>query len=486
MRNSIFPVLGVLGFAVALFSLSFLVPLGYAFFAGEPTVNAFASGFLLTFAVGMAVHVLTRSFRRELQPRDGFLLVSAVWSLIPAFCTIPLVLFFEELSFTDAYFESVSGLTTTGATVFTGLDLMPASINIWRHLLSWIGGMGILVLAVAILPLLGVGGSQVFKAETPGPMKDSKLTPRITETAKYLYMIYFVLSLACAISYKLAGMTWLDAFMHSGSTMSLTGFSSHDASYAHFDSAAIEMVAVTFMLIAGINFSIHFLAWRGKSFRPYAECPEAKWFLLLMAVSVLFISAYLLAHQQYTTFGESFRFSLFNVVSVATTTGFANTDYAQWPMFAPLLMIFLSIFSTAAGSTGGGIKMLRAVILFKHAASELSRTLHPRAVNPVRIRDTVVNSQVISGVLAFMLMYGVSIIMITMVQVFTGLEPIAALTGTIAMVNCLGPGLGSLGPASNFAALGDFQTWVYSFAMLLGRLEMFTILVLFTPAFWRK
>lgn len=486
MRNSIFPVVTVLGFALALFSVSFLVPLVYAFIVGEPTVEAFATGFLVTFVVGILAHFLTRRFKRELQPRDGFLLVSAVWSLIPAFCTIPLVLFFDTLSFTDAYFEMVSGLTTTGATVLTGLDTMPASINIWRHLLSWIGGMGILVLAVAILPLLGVGGSQVFKAETPGPMKDSKLTPRITETAKSLYLVYIVLSLACAVSYKLAGMTWLDAFMHSGTTMSLSGFSSHDSSYAYFDSAAIEMVAVAFMLIAGINFSIHFLAWRGKSFRPYSVCPETKWFLLLMFASVMLITVFLMAHQQYTTFSEAFRYSLFNVVSVATTTGFANTDYALWPVFAPLFMIFLSVFASAAGSTGGGIKMLRAVILFQHAVGELSRTLHPRAINPVRIRGTAINSQVISGVLAFMLMYGMSIITITMIQMFTGLEPIAALTGTIAMINCLGPGMGVLGPASNYASLGDFQTWVYSFAMLLGRLEMFTILVLFTPAFWRK
>ena len=486
MRSSIFPVVTVLGFAVSLFSVSFLVPLAYAYVAKEPTVDAFATGFLITFLVGIVAHFLTRRFKRELQPRDGFLLVSAVWSLIPAFSTIPLVLFFDDLSFTDAYFETVSGLTTTGATVLTGLDNMPASINIWRHLLSWIGGMGILVLAVAILPLLGVGGSQVFKAETPGPMKDSKLTPRITETAKSLYLVYVALSLACAVSYKLAGMTWLDAFMHSGTTMSLSGFSSHDASYAYFDSAAIEMVAVAFMLIAGVNFSIHFLAWRGKSFRPYVMCPETKWFLILMAASVLLIAVFLLAHQQYTTFSDAFRFSLFNVVSVATTTGFANTDYAQWPVFAPLFMIFLSVFASAAGSTGGGIKMLRAVILFQHAVGELSRTLHPRAVNPVRIRGTPVSSQVISGVLAFMLMYGMSIILITMIQMFTGLEPIAALTGTIAMINCLGPAMGELGPASNYASLGDFQTWVYSFAMLLGRLEMFTILVLFTPAFWRK
>ncbi|HEX4880693.1 MAG TPA: potassium transporter TrkG [Limnobacter sp.] len=486
MRNSLFPVLTVLGFALALFSVAFLVPLAYAYLAAEPTVEAFATGFLVTFGLGAAMHLLTRRFKRELQARDGFLLVSMVWSVIPAFCTVPLLLYFDTMSFTDAYFEMVSGLTTTGATVMTGLDKLPASINIWRHLLSWIGGMGILVLAVAILPLLGVGGSQVFKAETPGPMKDNKLTPRITETAKSLYAVYVVLSLACALSYKLAGMTWLDAFLHTGTTMSLSGFSSHDASFAYFDSMAIEMVAVAFMLIAGINFSIHFLAWRGKSFRAYITCPETKWFLILMLFSSLFVAVFLMAHQEYTTFSEAFRYSVFNVVSVATTTGFANTDYGQWPLFAPLFMIFLSMFATAAGSTGGGIKMLRAVILFKHALGELSRILHPRAVNPVRIRGSAVSPEVIFGVLAFMLMYGMSVIIITMIQMFTGLEPIAALTGTLATINCLGPGLGELGPAGNFAGLGDFQTWVYSFAMLLGRLEMFAILVLFTPAFWRK
>ncbi|HEX4856000.1 MAG TPA: potassium transporter TrkG [Limnobacter sp.] len=486
MRNSIFPVLGVLGFAVALFSLAFLVPLTYAFLTGEPTVNAFATGFGVTFLLGVAMHVLTRSFRRELQPRDGFLLVSVVWSGMPAFATIPMVLFFKDLTVTDAYFEMVSAITTTGATVLSGLDHMPNSINIWRHLLSWLGGMGILVLAVAILPLLGVGGSQVFKAETPGPMKDSKLTPRITETAKSLYLVYLSISAACVISYKLAGMDWLDSFLYAGTTVSLSGIAAHDSSYVYFDSAAIEMVAVTFMMIAAINFAIHFLAWRGKSFRPYVNCPEAKWFFLLIFLSVGLITLYLMAHQVYTSASEAFRFALFNTVSVATTTGYANADYTQWPLFVPLWLIFLSMFATAAGSTGGGIKMLRAVILFKHAMGELSRILHPRAINPVRIRGTVVSSQVIFGVLAFMLMYGMSVISITMVLVFTGMDPVSAVSIAMAMINNLGPALGEFGPVDNYAALGDFQVWLCSLAMLLGRLEMFTILVLFTPAFWRK
>jgi trk system potassium uptake protein TrkH len=486
VRRSLFPVLTVLGFAVALFSFTFLVPLIYAYLNNESTVYAFGMGFIITFFIGAGMHLLTRTFKRELQARDGFLLVSSVWVVLPACSSIPLLLYLHDLSFTDAYFEMVSALTTTGATMLAGLDALPHSINIWRGLLAWLGGMGILVLAVAILPLLGVGGSQVFKAETPGPMKDSKLTPRITETAKALYLVYLGISLACVVSYKFAGMSWLDAFIHSGTTMSLSGFSSHDASFAYFDSPAIEMVAVVFMLIASINFSIHFLAWRGKSFRPYRSCPETRWIFIVLTASILLITAYLMAYQQYSSFSEAFRYALFNTVSVASTTGYANTDYAQWPLFAPVLMIFLSIFTTAAGSTGGGIKMMRAVILVKQAFRELSRTLHPRAINPVRVAGAPIENQVIFGVLAFMLLYGMSVIVLTMILMFSGMDPISAATAVLASINCLGPGLGSVGPAHNFAILGDFQTWVCTFAMLLGRLEMFPILVLFTPTFWRK
>lgn len=486
MKRSLFPVLAVLGFALALFSITFLVPLAYAFLHDEPTVHAFLAGFLLTFVTGVIMHMLTRRYRRELQPRDGFLMVSTLWTGIPAACSIPMMLYMPHLSFTDAYFEMVSALTTTGATVLTGLDALPASINIWRHLLCWVGGMGILVLAVAVLPLLGVGGSQVFKAETPGPMKDSKLTPRITETARALYLVYLVISLACVLAYRWAGMTWLDAFMHAGSTLSLTGFSSHDASFAYFNSPAIEAVAVVFMLVAMVNFSIHFLAWRGKSIQPYFTCPEIRWQVVLLGGSVLLITTFLLANQQYTQVSAAFRYAVFNTISVASTTGFANTDYAQWPAFAPMLMLLLSILASAAGSTGGGIKMMRAVILIKQAFRELSRTLHPRAINPVRISGVPVNHAVIFGVLAFMLMYGLSVIVLSMLLLFTGLDPVTAFSAIIASINCLGPGLGAVGPASNFQGLTDVQTWVCTFAMLLGRLELLPILVLFTPAFWRK
>ena len=486
MFRTLLPVLAIFSFVLSFFSLTFVVPTLYAWWADESTFIPFLAGFLITFGVGIVTHVLTRPFRRELKIRDGFLLVSLVWSVLPAFATMPMVFYFEDLSFTDAYFEMVSALTTTGASVLSNLDQLPDSINVWRCFLPWVGGMGIVILAVAILPLLGVGGSQVFKAETPGPMKDNKLAPRITETAKLLYLVYLVLSLACVFSYKSAGMTWFDAFLHTGTTVSLSGFSAHDASFAYWNSPAIEMVAVTFMLIAGINFSIHFMAWRGRSFKPYRSCPEARWLFICIFLAVFLVTFYLMAHNVYDSFTESFRFALFNIVSVATTTGYSNTDYGQWPIFVPLLMIFLSMFCTAAGSTGGGIKMMRAVLLVKQAFKEISRTLHPRAVNPVRISGAPVDHQIIYGVLAFMLMYGTTIIFITMLLAFSGLDAVSSFTGAIAMINCLGPALNELGPATNFASLNDFQTWVCAFAMIIGRVELFPVLVLFTPAFWRK
>ncbi|MDX1669523.1 MAG: potassium transporter TrkG [Limnobacter sp.] len=486
MVRTLFPVLAILSFALTIFSLSMLVPMAYAWVTGEPTLPAFVTGFLVTFSIGLIIHLLTRQFKRDLKVRDGFLLVTLVWTTFPAFATIPFKLYMVDMSITDAYFEMVSALTTTGATVLTGLDTLPNSINLWRCFLAWMGGMGILILAVAVLPLLGVGGSQVFKAETPGPMKDSKLTPRITETAKKLYLIYVVLTAACLFSYKFAGMGWFDSFLHAATTVALSGFSSHDASFGFWNNPAIETVAVVYMLIAAINFSIHFLAAREKSLRPYRHCPEARWLLLAMFLAVSLITGYLLFHQQYSDFFEAFRYALFNTVSVATTTGYSSTDYGQWPIFIPLLMIFLSMFATAAGSTGGGIKMMRAVILIKQAFKEVSRTLHPRAVNPVRISGSPVDSQIILGVLAFMLMYGLSIITVTLLLIFSGLDAISALTGAIAMINCLGPALGELGPANNFAVLNDFQTWVCSFAMIMGRVELFPVLIIFTPAFWRK
>ena len=482
-----FPVLHVLSGAVLLFSPAFFVPVGFSLALADGAHGAFETGFLVTFVTGLFTFFATRGrHRRELQPRDGFLLVTLVWTVVPAFATIPLLLAVPGISFTDAYFEAVSGMTTSGATVLTGLDALDPSINIWRTLLVWIGGMGIIVLAVAILPLLGVGGSQLFKAESPGCMKDTKLTPRIGDTAKGLWGVYAAVTVACVVSLHLAGMTWVDAIIHGFSTMGLGGFSSHDASFAHFDSPAIEAVTTAFMLAASLNFATHFLAVRRRSLAPYAADVEARRVLAWMVGSSLAIAAFLTAEAVYPDFATALRHASFNVVSIASTTGFASVDFAQWPWFAPIWMIFLSCFATSSGSTGGGIKMVRAVVLFKQSVREMTRIIHPRAVVPVKYGDHVIENNVIFAVLAFMLMYGTTLITMTMLLLATGLDPITAITAVVACINNMGPGLGLVGPAGNYAVLSDFQTWVCTLAMLLGRLELFTMLVLLTPAYWRK
>jgi trk system potassium uptake protein len=484
--QSVLPVLAILGGILMVFAAAMLVPLAFAFFGGDAALYAYVGAIVVTFGCGLALFLLCKRFKRELQPRDGFLLVSLVWGVLPAFGALPLLLHIPGLSFTDAYFEAVSGLTTTGSTVLTGLDNLPLSINVWRCFMVLLGGMGILVLAVAILPLLGVGGSQLFKAETPGPMKDTKLTPRIAETARGLWVVYFAIATACFFAFRVAGMGWADAFMHMCSTMGLGGFSSYDASFGQFNSPAIEAVAIVFMLIAGINFALYFVAWKRRSLWGVVRDFEARMFLLTMLVSVFGIAAFLAVHKVYPTFIESLRHAAFNVVSIATTTGLVSVDYAQWPVFAPVLMLFLCCFATCAGSTGGGIKMVRALILLKGARREFKRIVHPRAVVPVTLGGAAVDANVLQSVLAFMLIYGAVLIGATMLLLFSGLDVISAFTAVIASINNTGPGLGQVGPAANYQGLTDLQTWVCTVTMLLGRLELFSILVLFTGSFWRK
>jgi trk system potassium uptake protein TrkH len=377
-------------------------------------------------------------------------------------------------------------LTTTGSTVLSGLDLMPESINFWRCQLQWMGGMGIIVLAVAILPLLGVGGSQVFRAETPGPMKDNKLTPRITETAKGLWLVYAGITILCTLAMKWAGMSWLDAVMHAFTTMSLGGLSSHDASFAHWNSPSIEAVTILFMVLAGMNFGTHFIALRRKSFTPYLRDPEIIPFLAVLAVSVAGIALFLWVNHVYADPLTALRHAAFNVVSIATTTGFATLDYNQWPVFAPVWMLFLCCFATCSGSTGAGIKMIRALLMAKQTLRELMRIVHPRAYVSIKIGGQAVENNLVFAILAFMLVYGLSIIAMTMLLAASGLDIVTSFSGIIASINNTGPGLGQIGPAGNYAVLTDFQTWVCSFAMLLGRLELFTLVVVLTPAFWRK
>jgi trk system potassium uptake protein len=484
--HSLLPVVAIVGFMVMAFALTMAVPLAFAWFGSDPALRAHALAMAITFVSGLAIWLGTRRFKRELQPRDGFVLVSLVWSVLPAFATLPLMLYLPGMSFTDAYFEAVSGLTTTGGTVMTGLDALPLSINVWRCQLIFLGGMGIIVLAVAILPMLGVGGSQIFKAETPGPMKDTKLTPRIAETARGLWTVYFTIAIACFLAYRVAGMGWADAFMHMCSTVALGGFSSYDASLGHFNSPAIEAVAMVFMMIAGVNFALYFMVWKRRSLRAVLGDLEARAFFAVVLGGVVVVSVLLAAQGVYPSYLESLRHGAFNVVSVATTTGFTTVDYSVWPLFAPALMLLLACFTTSAGSTGGGIKMARALLLLKQAQRELVRIVHPRAVHPVRMNGAIVDNNVLFSVLAFMLIYGATHIVLTLLMLASGLDLVTAASAVAASVNNLGPGLGSVGPAGNFQGLSDFQTWVCTAAMLLGRVELLSILVLFTPQFWHK
>ena len=478
-------VVALVGRLVLLFALLLLVPLAFAVAEHDAAERPFIVAFVVTVVCGALASGLTRRFRRELQPRDGFILVGMTWLVLPAFGALPLLLAVPGLSVTDAYFEAMSAFTATGATALTGLDELPLSVNVWRCFMQWVGGLGIIVLAVAILPLLGVGGSQLFKAEFSGPLKDQKLTPRIADTARVLWGTYFGLSIGCTLAYRAAGMSWVDAFVHMCSTVSLGGFSRYDASFGHFDSALIEGVAIVFMMLAGVNLLMYFMAWRAKSLRPVFASPEVRAFYLAIGGAILLIAGYLVWHDTYDA-GDALRRTAFHVVSVATTTGYASADYAQWPLFAPLLMVLLGCFATCAGSTGGGIKMIRMLLLLKQARRELVRIVHPAVVNPVSLGQQAVPDRVMHSVIAYMMIYGASLVGLTMLLLFSGMEPVTAFTAIIACVNNIGPGLGDVGPAVNYGGLSDFQTWVCTVAMLLGRLELLSVMVLLTPQFWRR
>jgi len=482
----LFAVLHLLALVLMLFAACMLLPLSLSLVLGDGAHWAYAWSVSATLAAGAILWVATRGAGREMQVRDGFLLVALVWTVLPAFGTLPLLVQLPGLSFADAYFEAASGLTASGATVLSGLDYLPPSINLWRGFMIWLGGMGVIVLAVAIMPLLGVGGSQLFKAETPTPMKDTKLTPRIAETAKGLWLVYFGLTLACGFAYYWAGMNGLDALMHAFTTVGLGGFSTHDESFAYWNSPRIEAVAIVFMLLAAINFATHFLAWHRRSLRAYRVDPEAKVFLLTVLTSVLGIAAYLAWTEAYPDFVTALRFAAFNLVSIATTTGYSSTDFNLWPIFAPLWMLFLCSFVSCSGSTGGGMKMIRALILFKQIFRELLRIIHPRVANPVKLGGQLVENNVVFAVLAYVFVYVSCIVVFTLLLTLSGADVVTAFSAAVASMNNTGPGLAQVGPASTYAVLNDFQTWVCSFAMLLGRLELFTLLVVLTPAFWRK
>ncbi|ASF46510.1 TrkH family potassium uptake protein [Methylovulum psychrotolerans] len=484
--NVIFTIIHIFGLVTMGFSGLMLTCLITALFAADPAVNAFLMSAPITLLAGMAMFLPTLKTPKKVSRQAGFLLVSMTWSLIPVFCTLPLLFYMPQLSFVDAYFEVVSGLTTTGATVLSGIDNLPMSINLWRHELNWIAGMGIIIFAVAILPILGIGGMQLYIAETPGSVKESDLPPRIAQTAKALWMVYAGISLVCILALKLAGMNWFDAICHAFAAMSLGGFSTHDSSVGYFNSLPIEIVLTVFQLIAAINFASHFIALRKRSFKPYIYDMEAKAFLLLVLSSCVLTASVLWRSGTYPDFLTALRHATFNLVTIATDCGFASQDFNQWPIFVPMWMLFLSCLSASSGSTGGGIRMIRTIILMKQARMELFKFIHPAAIRSLRIGDTVINHNIVTSVMGFIFLYFISIVILVFTLLFSGMDFISAFSAIISCFNNAGPGLNQVGPAGNYASLSDFQTSVCTFAMLLGRVQIFSIVILFVPEFWRK
>jgi trk system potassium uptake protein TrkH len=457
---------------LAVFGAAFVLPIVTSFVMGGDTATSFVIAALASSGAGMLLAVSTRRHARELKPRDGFLLVTLGWILMSAAATIPLLLVLPGLSFTDAFFETMSGLTTTGATVFKGLDTLPPAINLWRAALHWYGGLGIIVLAIAILPLLGVGGMQLYRADSPGPVKEERLTPRITQTAKSLWFAYTFITIVGVVALRICGMSWFDALCHAFSAVGLGGFSTHDANIAFFNSASIEFVLIVIMVAASLNFACHFAALRRLTFKPYLDHPEVKAIFLLLFVSVLGIALLLTWHEVYPDFFTSLRHAAFNVVSLATTTGFVTQDYTRWPVFAPIWMLFLSCILCSTGS--------------RQALRELTLLVHPSAVAPVRVGGKPVPDRVAASILAFIFLYFMTVASLTFALLLTGLDFDSSFGAVIACINNAGPGLGVVGPFKTYQSLTDLQTWICTFAMLLGRLEIFSVLVLFTPTFWRK
>jgi trk system potassium uptake protein TrkH len=477
-------VLRVLGLLLSIFSATMLVPalvsLGYR----DGSAQSFFSGFLLTLFIGLITYLPLRNHRAQIKLRDGFVIVVMFWTVLGLFGAIPLYL--DEtvnLTIAQSVFESMSGFTTTGATVIVGLDSLPEGILMYRQLVQWLGGMGIIVLAVAILPLLGIGGGmQLFRAETPGPQKE-KITPRVADTAKILWYVYLFLTLICMVCYWVAGMPLFDAIGHSFSTVAIGGFSTHDASIGHYNSDAIEMIAVVFMLISGVNFALHYLTWRTWSLRIYLEDSEFKVYILLLVVLSAVTISYLYLTET-TDFRSSFFHGLFQVVSIATTTGFTTAEYFNWPGFLPVLLLFASFVGGCAGSTGGGMKVIRVLLLFKQGYRELTRMVHPAAVVPVKVGRKSMPPRVIDAVWGFFATYVVVFALLLLLLMATGLNQETAFSAVVACLNNLGPGLGDI--SLNYSSLDSIQLSLLCFAMLLGRLEIFTLLILLTPVFWRK
>lgn len=473
----------ILGILLMLFSSIQLVPLVLALTESEHSAAGFVSAISITFLSGLLMWYPVRNVRHDLRIRDGFLITSLFWTVLGLFGALPFALADTlELSPVSAIFESISGLTATGATVIVGLDHLPQSILIYRQMLQWLGGIGIIVVAVAILPMLGVGGMQLYKAETPGPSKNSKLTPRITETAKALFTVYLLLTMACAGSYYAVGMSGFDAIAHSFSTVSLAGFSTHDASLGFFKSDAVLVVATVFMFISSINFGLHFLAWHRRSLGLYRKDSETRFYLSAVLTCMLITILCLIVWEIHGP-EESLLHGIFQVLSIITTTGYSTGNLAAWPIVLPIMAIFFSCMGGCVGSTTGGVKAMRVMLICKQGVRELKQLVHPQAVIPLKVGGRRVEATVVSAVWSFIAVYTISYIALLLLLMLTGLDFTTAFSAVAASLNNLG--IGIAGVSGGFGDVSETAKAILCFAMLLGRLEIFTLLVLFSPAFWR-
>ncbi|MCP5419430.1 MAG: potassium transporter [Gammaproteobacteria bacterium] len=478
----------IIGLLLMIFSLSMAPPMLVSAWFHDGEFQYFLTTLAAMLGIGLLLWLPVRRRYQELHSRDGFIIVTLFWTVLGVFSSLPFHFSpAPHLSYTDAVFEAVSGFTTTGATVIVGLDNLSPSLLYYRQQLQWLGGMGIIVLAVAVLPLLGIGGMELYRAETPGPMKDEKLTPRIAHTARALWYVYVGLTVACALCFWVGGMSLFDAIGHSFSTISTGGFSTHDASFGYFQSPGLEIIANIFMLLGSINFAVHFLAWQQpvrSKLSYYLQDTETVAFLLIVAGLVVGVAVVLRLENYYPSLLTALRYSAFHVISVISTTGFTTAPFSEWPSILPILLIYISFIGGCAGSTAGGLKVIRLLLLVKQAMREIARMIHPRAVMPVKINSRVMTEPVIGAVWGFFSLYVFSTTALTLLLVGTGLDILSAYSAVAACLNVMGPGLGDV--ASNFIDVSDTGIWILIFAMLLGRLEIFTVFVLLTPAFWRR
>lgn len=475
----------ILGILLMLFSITMLPPIGVSLHFHDGNSVPFIDAFIGLLVVGLLVWLPVRKQNRELRLRDGFLVVALFWVVLGLAGAVPLVLSDSpDISLTDAVFEAVSGFTTTGATILIGLDEMPRSLLYYRHQIQWLGGIGMVVLAVALLPMLGIGGMQLLRAETPGPVKDAKLTPRITETAKALWLVYVLITAGCAGSYWLAGMTPFDAIGHAFSTVSTGGFSSHDANLAYFNSPGIEFIAILFMFLGGINFSLHFLAWRRLTISDYFRDPEFRVYVGIMLAATVLIAGTLVARQTFHNDGFAVRSAMLHVVSMMTSTGFTANDFSVWPGALPVMLILITFAGGCAGSTAGGMKVIRWALMWKQGTREINRLVHPSATFPVKIGGRPVPWRVLDAVWGFFAIYVVCFAVLMVLLIATGENQITAFSAIATSMNNTGPGLDKV--AANFTTISSEGKWICVLAMLLGRLEVYPLIVLVTPAFWRR